>query len=39
MAIIALQDIMTEEQDELREMVTAYWAELVPDAPVAHDMG
>lgn len=37
MAIIALQDITTEEQDEIREMVAAYWAELVPDAPVAHD--
>ena len=37
MAIISLQDITTEEQDELREMVAAYWAELVPDAPVAHD--
>lgn len=37
MAIIALQDITTEEQDELREMVAAYWAELVPDAPVARD--
>jgi ribosomal protein S18 acetylase RimI-like enzyme len=37
MATIALQDITTEEQDELREMVAAYWAELVPDAPVARD--
>jgi ribosomal protein S18 acetylase RimI-like enzyme len=37
MAIVALQDIATRERDELREMVAAYWAELVPDAPVAHD--
>ena len=37
MATIALRDITIEEQDELREMVAAYWAELVPDAPVAHD--
>jgi len=37
MATIALREITTEEQDELREMVAAYWAELVPDAPVAHD--
>ncbi len=37
MAIIALRDITIEEQDELREMVAAYWAELVPEAPVAHD--
>ena len=37
MAIVALQDIATEERDELREMVAAYWAELVPDAPVARD--
>ena len=37
MAVIALQDVAAEEQDELREMVAAYWAELVPDAPVAHD--
>ena len=37
MAIITLRDITIEEQDELREMVAAYWAELVPDAPVAHD--
>ena len=37
MADIALQDITTGEQDELREMVAVYWAELVPDAPVTHD--
>jgi ribosomal protein S18 acetylase RimI-like enzyme len=37
MAVIALRDITIGEQDELREMVAAYWAELVPDAPVAHD--
>ena len=37
MATIALRDITIEEQDELREMVAAYWAELVPDAPVACD--
>src|SRR5215211_276046 len=37
MAAIALREITTEEQNELREMVAAYWAELVPDAPVAHD--
>lgn len=37
MATIALRDIATEEQDDLREMVAAYWAELVPDAPVARD--
>ena len=37
MATIALREITTEEQDELRAMVAAYWAELVPDAPVAHD--
>ena len=37
MAIVALRDIATEERDELREMVAAYWAELVPDAPVARD--
>ena len=37
MATIALRDIAIEEQDELREMVAAYWAELVPDAPVARD--
>lgn len=36
MAVIMLQDITTGEQDELREMVAAYWAELVPEAPVAH---
>jgi ribosomal protein S18 acetylase RimI-like enzyme len=36
-ATIALRDITTEEQDELRAMVAAYWAELVPDAPVARD--
>ena len=37
MAIVALRAVTTEEQDELREMVAAYWAELVPDAPVARD--
>ena len=37
MAIVTLQDITIEEQDELREMVVAYWAELVPDAPVSRD--
>lgn len=37
MAVILLQDITTGEQDELREMVAAYWAELVPEAPVARD--
>lgn len=37
MANIALQDISAEEQGELLEMVTAYWAELVPDAPVSRD--
>jgi hypothetical protein len=39
MALIALQAITTEEQDELREKVAADWAELVPEAPVVHDMG
>ena len=37
MAIVALQAIATEEREELRKMGAAYWAELVPDAPVAHD--
>jgi ribosomal protein S18 acetylase RimI-like enzyme len=37
MAIIALRDITTAEQGELRAMVAAYWAELVPGAPVTHD--
>jgi ribosomal protein S18 acetylase RimI-like enzyme len=37
MAIIALQDITTAEQDELHAMVAAYWEELVPEAPVARD--
>jgi ribosomal protein S18 acetylase RimI-like enzyme len=37
MATIVLQGITIEEQDEFLEMVTAYWKELVPDAPVARD--
>jgi len=37
MAIVALQNIASEEQNELREMVAAYWAKLVPDAPVSQD--
>lgn len=35
MARITLQEIPAAEQDELRAMVAAYWAELVPEAPVA----
>ena len=37
MAIITLHAITPAEQDELRTMVAAYWAELVPEAPVARD--
>lgn len=37
MAIIALRDVKTEEQSELREMVAAYHTEQLPDALVARD--
>ena len=37
MAMITLSAIPTAEQHELRMTVDAYWAELVPDAPVARD--
>ena len=37
MATIQLQDIAAEERDDLLDMVSAYWAELVPEAPVSRD--